>query len=279
MQIHFSKIKRMCFWGGFFTILVLFSFDPVFASKTESFEIAAVGNNEKEAIANGVLDMLEEALEAVAGDEVGDDLGDMFFNKYGRDPEKLKKRYFTSDFVVVECEKTVGGKRCLIEAEIKMAKVDRDVKKILEKKSRSSNRDLTFVAQTGIPVTPRNTKLLTQIRKAFITYGHKFEYVDQYSDLSGFAMNIQKVDFIGFTYNKYTKRQEGGLDVTFELLHIDPEKTGEKLIASDLVTVSTYVPGTNPAILERELETLLIKEAANSFVKQVNSNIVSFYEE
>ena len=276
MQIQRSKIMRMFFLGGIFTILALFSFDPVFASKTESFEIAAVGKNKEEAIANAVIDMLDEALESAVGDEVGDDVGDLFFDKYGRDPEKLKKRYFTSDFVVSECEQTVGGMRCLIEAEIKMAKVDRDVEKIIKALQQGTTKDLTFVAQTGIPDTPRNTKLLTQIRKAFLTYGHQFEYVDQYGELSGFAMNIQKAEFVGFKYNKFTKRQEGGLDVTFELLHIDPEKDGEKLIASDLVTVSTYVPGTNPPILERKLETLLIKEAANSFVKQVNSNIANF---
>ncbi len=279
MYIYLSKIKRVFVWGWLCTVLCVFSGGSIFASNTEFFEISAVGKSQEEAIANAVFDMLDEALEAVVGDEVGDDVGESFFEKYGRDSERLKKRYFTSDFVVVECEDTIGGKRCLVEAEIKMAKVDRDVKKIIKRKQQGSTKDLTFVAETGIPDTPRNKKLLVQIRKAFIKYGHKFEYVDQYSELSGFAMNIQKVEFVGFKYNKYTKRQEGGLDVTFELLHIDPEKDGERLIASDLVTTSTYVPGTNPAVLERELETLLIKEAANSFVRQVNSNIASFYEE
>ncbi|WP_321494704.1 hypothetical protein [uncultured Desulfobacter sp.] len=274
-----SKIKPVFVWGWLFTVVFILSGVSVFASDTESFEVAAVGKSQEEAVANAVLDMLEEALEAVVGDEVGDDVGELFFEAYGRNSEELKKRYFTSDFVVVECEDTVGGKRCLIEAEIKMAKVDRDVRKIFDEKKKGSKKDLTFVAQTGIPDTPRNKKLLIQIRKTFMKYGNKFEYVDQYSELSGFAMNIQKVDFVGFRYNKSTKRQEGGLDVTFELLHIDPEKAGERLIASDVVTVSTYVPGTNPDILERELETLLIEEAANSFVRQVNSNIARFYGE
>ena len=279
MHFHLSRIKPLFLLGGIVTALSLVSFNPVFASKTESVEIAAVGNNEQEAIANAVLDMLEEALEAVVGDEVGGDVGELFFSKYGRDAEMLKKRYFTSDFVVVECEKTIGGKRCLIEAEVKMAKLDRDVRKILDRMQQSSTKDLTFIAQTSIPDTPRNQKLLVQIRKAFLTYGHKFEYIDQYGELSGFGMSIQKVEFMGFRYNKHTKRQEGGIDVTFELVHIDPQKAGEKLIASDVVTVSTYVPGANPAILERELETLLIKEAADRFVKQVNSEIANFYEE
>lgn len=277
--MHLLKIKLLGFVGVIFTAILLFSFNPGFAQDIESVEVTAVGKNENEAVENAVMDMLEEALETAIGDEVADDVGELFFNKYGRDAEKLKKKYFTSDFVVRECEETIGGMRCLIEAEIKMAKVDRAVEKILKEKKKGSTKDLTFIAQTGIPDTPRNKKLLTQIRKAFLKYGHKFEYVDQYGELSGFAMNIQKVEFVGFNYNKHTKRQEGGIDVTFELIHIDPEKAGEELIASDLVTVATYVPGTNPAILERKLETLLIKEAANSFVKQVNSKIATFYEE
>ena len=163
------------------------------------------------------------------------------------------------------------------------SKVNPDLQKTLKKKRSASGKNLTFIAQTGVPDSARNRKLLTMIRKAFLASGHRFKYVDEFSELHGFAMRITDINFMGFNiknfrFNKTTKKLEGGVDVTFELLYLDPNKADEDLITSDVVTTSTHVTGTNPEIMQKELETLLTREAAQRFANQVNVSIVTYLD-
>jgi len=248
-------------------------------SKNEVVEATATGATEDEAIANGVKDILDRALESVAGDEAAGDLGEKFFAEYGNDAEKLRKRYFTSDFRT-ECKPTGKQVRCLVEAEVRFAALDNDVKKLMRGYAGKAGGDMLFAVYTAYPKTPRNNKLVTAIGKEFETSGHRFEMKDD-MNFHGFSMKITDIRFVGFRYDPNMKREDGALDVNFELWYVHPEKNNtfkSDRIASDVATVSSYAAGTNPEALEVELETKLITSAARSFVQKVNSQIVGFMQ-
>lgn len=251
---------------------------PAFAqqSKTESVETTSAGDTEDEAIANGVKDILDRALESIAGDEAAGNIGERFYAAYGDDTEKLRKRYFTSDFRP-DCKPSGRQVRCLIEAEVKFAALDNDVKKIMQNLTSKTTKDMVFAVQDNYPKSPRNNKLMTAIGKEFETSGHRFERKDDLN-FHGVAMKITDIRFVGFKYDPNTKREDGALDVNFEIWYVHPSNNSFKAerIASDVATESTYVAGSNPEALEAQLETRLITAAARSFVQRVNSQIVDF---
>ena len=130
----------------------------------------------------------------------------------------------------------------------------------------------------NVPKNPRNNKLVTAIGREFETSGQRFEIKDD-MNFHGVSMKITDIRFVGFRYDQNTKREDGALDVNFELWYVHPEKNYKfkaERIASDVATVSTYVAGTNPDALAVELETKLITAAARSFVQKVNSQFVGF---
>jgi hypothetical protein len=269
--------RKKCAFLAVLTVLPLMS-APSWAqqSKTESVETTSAGVSEDDAIANGIKDILDRALEGIAGDEAAGNIGDRFYAAYGNDPEKLRKRYFTSDFRT-DCKPSGKQIRCLIEAEIKFAALDNDVKKIMQNLTATTTKDMVFAVQDNYPKSPQNDKLVTAIGREFETAGHRFEKKND-MNFHGVAMKITGIRFVGFKYDPYTKREDGALDVNFELWYVHPSNNSFKAerIASDVATESTYVAGTNPEALAVELETHLITAAARSFVQRVNSQIVDF---
>ena len=245
-------------------------------SKTEAVETTSMGASEEEAITSGIKDILDRALESIAGDEAAGNIGERFYATYGDDFEKLRKRYFTSDFRT-DCKPSGKQIRCLIEGEVKFSALDIDVKKIMQGLTANTHKDMVFAVQDNYPKSPRNNKLVTAIGKEFETSGHRFEKKDD-MNFHGVAMKITDIRFVGFRYDPNTKREDGALDVNFEVWYVHPLKNSFKAerIAADVATVSTYVAGSNPDALEVELETKLITAAARSFVQRVNSQIVDF---
>ena len=246
-------------------------------TKTENVETTSSGHTEEEAVTNGIKDILDRALESIAGDESAGDLGDRFYAEYGNDTEQLLKRYFTSDFRS-DCKPSGKAVRCILEGEVKFAALDNDVKKIMRGYASHSDKDMVFAANISVPKSPRNDKLVTAIGKEFENSGHRFEMKDD-MNFHGVSMKITDIRFVGFRYDPNTKREDGALDVNFELWYVHPEKNytfKAERIASDVATFSTYVAGSNPDALEVELETKLITAVSRSFVQKVNSQIVSF---
>jgi hypothetical protein len=273
------RMKRTALYAGAICLVVAASPSWAQHSKNENVEVTAAGETEDEAIANGVKDILDRALESIAGDESAGDLGERFYAAHGNDPEKLRKRYFTSDFRT-DCKPSGKRVRCIIEGEIKFAALDNDVKKLMHSYSSSANKNMVFAANLSVPKNPRNNKLVTAIGREFETSGHRFEIKDD-MNFHGVSMKITDIRFVGFRYDPNTKREDGALDVNFELWYVHPEKNYKfkaERIASDVATVSTYVAGTNPDALAVELETKLITAASRSFVQKVNSQIVGFMQ-
>ena len=270
-------MKRIALYAGALCLAVTASPSWAQHSKNESVEATAAGATEDEAIANGVKDILDRALESIAGDEAAGDLGERFYAAHSNDPDKLRKRYFTSNFKA-DCKPSGKNVRCIIEGEVKFAALDNDVKKLMHSYASSANKDMVFAANLNVPKNPRNNKLVTAIGREFETSGHRFEIKDD-MNFHGVSMKITDIRFVGFRYDQNTKREDGALDVNFELWYVHPEKNYKfkaERIASDVATVSTYVAGTNPDALAVELETKLITAAARSFVQKVNSQFVGF---
>jgi len=273
-------VKKLFFWGLIVGLSVQ-SLDAMSqTSKTEYVEFTSSGATEDEAIANGVKDMLNRVLESVIGDEAAGDLGERFYAAYGNDPVRLRERYFTSDFRP-DCGPSGKFVRCLIEGEVKFSAIDHDVKKLMRGLTSQASLNLMFNDNESVPKNPRNDKLVTAIGRELETAGHRFERKED-NDFYGVSMKITGIRFVGFRYDQNTLRQEGALDVNFELWYVYPLENGSKAdrrIASDVATVSSYAAGTNPAALEAELETRLITAAARSFSQKVNSQIVTFMQD
>ncbi len=276
-------MKRDALFSGLVALALTASPSWAQSTKNEVVEATAAGATEEEAIANGVKDILDRALESIAGDEAAGDLGERFFSAHGNDTEKLRKRYFTSDFRA-DCKPSGKQVRCIIEAEIRFAALDNDVKKLMQSYAANAGaetgKDMIFAANLNVPKNPRNNKLVTAIGREFETSGHKFELKDDMK-FHGFSMKITDIRFVGLKFDPNTKREDGALDVNFELWYVHPEKNytfKAERIASDVATVSTYVAGTNPDALEVELETKLTTAASRSFVQKVNSQIVTFMQ-
>ena len=276
---RYAALTKASFWlsllGGIYLPFAV----PAYAqtTKTESVETTSSGDTEDEAIANGIKDILDRALESIAGDESAGDFGDRFYAAYGNDTKQLMKRYFTSDFRS-DCKPSGKVIRCILEGEVKFSALDNDVRKIMRGYASHADKDMVFAANISVPKSPRNDKLVTAIGKEFENSGHHFEMKDD-MNFHGVSMKITGIRFVGFRYDPNTKREDGALDVNFELWYVHPEKNYKfkaERIASDVATFSTYVAGSNPDALEVELETKLITAVSRSFVQKVNSQIVSF---
>ncbi|HAU29172.1 MAG TPA: hypothetical protein DCW68_03565 [Rhodospirillaceae bacterium] len=265
---------------SFFAVLmILASAFPALAqtSKTEMVETVATGKTEEQALDNAFRDLLVQAIETAAGDQAAGDIGDSFMAKYARDPETIRDRYFTSDFDMNCKEKKVIGFRCVVSAEIKFAAIDADVRKLMGMIKEDTGLHEIFSLQVRSPGDTRHEKLIATMRRDFETYGHSLTVLDPRANMPrGFVITVNAVDFVGFKYNKFTKKQEGGLDIAFELLFLETDIATEKTLASEVVSVSSSIPGTNPDILERELETRLITEASQRFLQKVNTSLVSY---
>ena len=133
----------------------------------------------------------------------------------------------------------------------------------MQKFAADSSKDMIFAANVNVPSNPRNDKLVTAIGREFETSGHRFEFK---SDLNfhGVSMKITDIQFVGFKYNSYAKREDGAVDVNFELWYVQPSKDGFKAerIAADVATVNSYILGTDPDVMAVTLETRLITAAA-----------------
>ncbi len=248
------------------------------ASKTETVETVATAKTEQQALDKAFRDLLLQAVETAAGDQAAGEIGDSFMAKYANDPETIRDRYFTSDYDMTCKEKKPMGFRCVVTAEIKFSAIDADVRKLMGAIKKDTGLHEIFSLQVRSAGDTRHEKLIATLRRDFETYGHSLTVLDPRANMPrGFVITVNAADFVGFKYNRFTKKQEGGLDIAFELLFLEsPDVASEKTIASEVVSVSSSLPGTNPDILERELETRLITEASQRFLQKVNTSLVAY---
>jgi hypothetical protein len=246
-------------------------------TKVEDFEIESQGKSKNEAVQNGLADVLLQVSESLIGDSAFGEIGDKFIADFHLNYERKKKRYFNSR-LRTECENEGNEVYCLIEGAVKIAAVTQDLKKSNKSQLTSMGKDFVFAASRGnLPNNHLSEKLLSGIRGEFQTLGHKFEFREA-RDFYGISMNIISVKWSGMKHDKITQSMRGGLDIPFEIWFVHRLAEGFKadLIGSELATVSQTARGTNASVVKQDLETALIKNAAQILAQMVNTRVLDY---